>query len=177
MDDRARFEQLFRAHVGAVRAYARRRCDAATAEDVVADAFLVCWRRLDEVPENALPWLYGVARRGLANRRRAARRADAVLDRSRDEHPRPAFDGDERIEQRSDVAGILGAIARLPERDREVLRLSAWEGLDAADAARAAGCTVPAYRVRLHRARRRLAAMLEDDSAAATTMRTPEGAR
>ena len=68
MTDTERFEALFRAHRPQVLAYARRRVDAATAEDVVADAFLVCWRRLDDVPPEALPWLLGVARRCLANR-------------------------------------------------------------------------------------------------------------
>jgi RNA polymerase sigma-70 factor, ECF subfamily len=161
VDDRARFEAIFRAHVGAVRAYARRRSDPATAEDVVADTFLVCWRRLDDVPGDPLPWLYGVARRALANRRRAARRAESAIERFGGERvaapPGPA----ERAERRGDVAGILTAMAGLGERDREVLRLDAWEGLAAADAARAAGCSVTAYRVRLHRARRRLAARLE----------------
>jgi RNA polymerase sigma-70 factor (ECF subfamily) len=171
MDDRARFEALFRTHVSAVRAYALRRSDAATAEDVVADTFLVCWRRLDDVPADALPWLYGVARRGLANRRRSARRAAAALDRSRDERPRAPLHPQER---RGDLAAVLEAMSRLSERDREALRLEAWEGLSAADAARAAGCTVTAYRVRLHRARRRLAAMLGDESDVAAPLRPQE---
>jgi RNA polymerase sigma-70 factor, ECF subfamily len=171
MDDRAKFERLFRAHVAAVRAYALRRTDAATAEDVVADTFLVCWRRLDAVPENALPWLYGVARRALANRRRAARRADAVAARA------VAAAGSGVSAGREELAGVLQAMTRLSERDREVLRLDAWEGLDGADGARAAGCSVSAYRVRLHRARRRLAVLLEDESAAPQLMPVREGTR
>ena len=171
MDDRARFEALFRTHVSAVRAYALRRSDPATAEDVVADTFLVCWRRFDAVPENALPWLYGVARRGLANHRRSARRAAAALDRSRDARPPIAL---EPHEGRGDLAALVQGFSNLSERDREVLRLDAWEGLSAADAARAAGCTVTAYRVRLHRARRRLEALLEDEPAPTPSLRTRE---
>jgi RNA polymerase sigma-70 factor (ECF subfamily) len=64
-----RFQEFYRAHEAAVLAYARRRAPA-IAEDVVAETFLVCWRRLDDVPANALPWLYAVARNVLANERR-----------------------------------------------------------------------------------------------------------
>jgi RNA polymerase sigma-70 factor, ECF subfamily len=69
-DEARRFEELFRSNYRAVLAYALRRADPETADEVVADTFLVCWRRLDEVPARALPWLLGVARRCLANRRR-----------------------------------------------------------------------------------------------------------
>ena len=77
----SRFEALFRAHAGAVRTYVRRRSDAEGADDVVAEVFLVAWRRLGDVPEDPLPWLLGVARRVLANRRRRASRDAALLNR------------------------------------------------------------------------------------------------
>ena len=69
-----RFESLFREHHAAVRGYALRRGPPDMAPDVVAETFLVAWRRLDDVPADPLPWLYGVARRGLANARRSADR-------------------------------------------------------------------------------------------------------
>ena len=162
MGDRARFEQLFDAHARAVKAYALRRTDPTTAEDVVADTFLICWRRLDAVPDDALPWLYAVARRVLSNRRRAARRADAALERQRLEPPADTAEPDASFERRSEVDAALAALARLPEGDREVLRLDVWEGLSAADGARVVGCSPAAYRVRLHRARRRLSRELGD---------------
>ena len=66
----ARFTHIYDAHYSAVRAYAwRRRPDAA--DDVVAETFTVAWRRLDDVPPEALPWLIGVARKVLHNLRRA----------------------------------------------------------------------------------------------------------
>ena len=75
----ARFEALYQEQVGAVAAYALRRASRETSEDVVAETFLVAWRRLEDVPfEKPLPWLYGVARRTLANQRRAAVRRDAL---------------------------------------------------------------------------------------------------
>jgi Sigma-70 region 2 len=70
--DDERFAQVFDAHFRAVSAYALRRTTPAEAEDVVAETFLVAWRRLDELPEDPKAWLLGVARRILANQRRAA---------------------------------------------------------------------------------------------------------
>jgi RNA polymerase sigma-70 factor (ECF subfamily) len=133
VSDRAAFESLFRAHVGAVHAYALRRSDAATADEVVADTFLVCWRRLDRVPDDALPWLYAVARRCLANRLRSGRR-----DRARSA-PVPAVAADQTAdtyEQQARAREVLTALAALPAKEREALQLCAWEGLSPADAAR-----------------------------------------
>jgi RNA polymerase sigma-70 factor (ECF subfamily) len=64
MDDvqrRSRLEGLFSAHAGAVRAYARRRVDPVAADDAVSEVFVIAWRRLDDVPDDALPWLLGLA--------------------------------------------------------------------------------------------------------------------
>jgi RNA polymerase sigma-70 factor (ECF subfamily) len=157
VSDRAAFEALFRAHVGAVHAYALRRSDAATADDVVADTFLVAWRRLDRVPEDALPWLYAVARRCLANRLRSGRRQQA---RTAPAAPSAVSTAD-TYEQRARAREVLAALADLPAKEREALQLCAWEGLAPADAARVVGCTAAAFRVRLHRARRRLTARLD----------------
>jgi RNA polymerase sigma-70 factor (ECF subfamily) len=77
-DRRARFEALFAAHHAAVRGYVVRRSAGTALDDAVADTFLIAWRRLDELPEPALPWLLDVARRVLADQRRAARRRLAV---------------------------------------------------------------------------------------------------
>jgi RNA polymerase sigma-70 factor (ECF subfamily) len=158
VNDRAAFEAVFREHVGAVHAYALRRSDAATADDVVADTFMVCWRRFDRVPDDALPWLYAVARRCLANRLRAARRELTRTAPARATHADATADA---YEQRARARDVLTALSQLPPKEREALQLCAWEGLSPADAARAAGCAAPAFRVRLHRARRRLSAALD----------------
>jgi RNA polymerase sigma-70 factor (ECF subfamily) len=157
-DRRARFEALFAAHHAAVRGYVLRRSAGTAVDDAVADTFLVAWRRLDELPEPALPWLLGVARRVLADQRRAARRRRSLAerlrmaDRAADWEP-PSSIGDE----------LAGALAQLTEPEREALLLVAWDGLSRADAARVAGCSASAFRVRLHRARRRVAAQLGID--------------
>src|SRR5579875_534806 len=81
MDSRARFEEMYRAHCGAVRSFVHRRARPAVADDVVADVFALAWRRLDQVPGDALPWLLGIARGVLANRRRGEARQQALHDR------------------------------------------------------------------------------------------------
>ncbi|MGH2857790.1 MAG: RNA polymerase sigma factor [Solirubrobacteraceae bacterium] len=155
MDDRARFEALFRAHAGAVRTYARRRSDAQTADDVVADVFVVVWRRLGDVPDDPLPWLLGVARRTLANQRRGAARRQALNGRMMFEQTGGPSVGIERAELDEAVGRALGA---LRERDREVLLLVGWEGLSLAQAAQALGLRANTFAARLSRARRRFAA-------------------
>jgi len=156
-----RFEEIYAEHREAVRAYVRRRAPEDAVDDVVADVFVVCLRRLDRVPEEPLPWLYAVARKTLANeRRRRERSAPAGSVVARD--PEPAGD-----------AALASAFAALSERDREILRLVAWEGLPLRDAAVVLGCSAVACRVRYHRARSRLAARL---AAAASFRPDPEGA-
>ena len=160
MTPEARFEALYRTHYAAVLRFAHRRTDAATAEDVVADTFAVAWRRLERVPADPLPWLYTTARHQLANRRRAAAsdraKAAAIL-------PAPGRDPADAFAERD---AVLQAFAALGDRDREALRLVAWEGLSLADSARVAGTTRLAFAMRVSRARRRLAAALDQPSPA-----------
>src|SRR5918998_1786812 len=78
-----RLRHLHEQHAAALHAYALRRSDSQTAEDVCAEVWTIAWRRIDEVPEDALPWLFGVARRVLANERRRQRRVSALHDRLR----------------------------------------------------------------------------------------------
>lgn len=150
---RQAFEQLFANHYWAVRAYLVRRGRRVSVEDVLADTFLVAWRRLDEVPNDPLPWLIAVARRTLANHLRAQRRHDALTGRlsvfssARTDWHAPNTLSDE----------FAMALESLPEREREALLLVAWEGLSPTRAAQAAGCTAATFRVRLHRARHHVA--------------------
>jgi RNA polymerase sigma-70 factor (ECF subfamily) len=155
-----RFEQIYAEHHDAVRAYVRRRASEDLVDDVVADVFVVCLRRIDDVPADALPWLYGVARKTLANERRRRARTSPAETRVVSD-PEPVGD-----------SALAAAFAELSERDREVLRLVAWEGLALREAAAALGCSAVAARVRYHRAKTRLAAKLE---AAASFRPQPEG--
>jgi RNA polymerase sigma-70 factor (ECF subfamily) len=148
MGDEARFERLYQQYADQVHAYAQRRSDATTADEIVADVFLVAWRRLDDVPTHGLPWLLAVARRTLANQRRSRRRAIALRDRIGVTRA-PGEPGEDR--------GLLSALNTLGERDREVLLLTAWEGLSQAEAAEVLAIRRGALATRLHRARQRLA--------------------
>jgi RNA polymerase sigma factor (sigma-70 family) len=157
-NDRGRFEAVYEAHYRAVVAYARRRAaDPADAQEAVAETFTIAWRRLDEVPEvdAALPWLYGVARRVLANQRRGNRRRAELGVRLRGQEP-------SRVEVEGDVVAaderrtVLAALARLRPADQEILRLAVWEELSHRDIAKAVGCSESSVAVRLHRARNRL---------------------
>jgi RNA polymerase sigma-70 factor (ECF subfamily) len=148
-----RFEEIYEEHREAVRAFVRRRAPDSVVEDVVSETFLVCWRKLDRVPDEPLPWLYAVARKTLANERRKLARERRVGA------PEPASALAE-LEPVGDTA-LAAAFAALSERDREVLRLIAWEGLSLKEAAVVLGCSSLACRVRFHRAKTRLARRLE----------------
>jgi RNA polymerase sigma-70 factor (ECF subfamily) len=158
---RSRFEALFVRHHAAVRSYVVRRSAGIGVDDVVADTFLVVWRRLDHVPEEPLPWLLGVARRVLADQRRAARRRRSLTERLGRESPVSAA----WVPPVGLSAELADALRVLTEHEREALLLVAWDGLSPRDAAVAAGCSNAAFRVRLHRARRRVAGRLGIDQA------------
>jgi RNA polymerase sigma-70 factor (ECF subfamily) len=151
-----RLEQLFLAHEPAVVAYVRRRAPGDVVDDVVAETFLVAWRRLEDIPEEALPWLLGVARRVLSTHRRAAGRRDRVGVRLIASHPSARIEAVDPAEDR-----VAAALARLSEKDREALILVAWDGLTPQQAAAALGEPAGRFRVRLHRARQRMKALLD----------------
>lgn len=152
-----RFTSLFEESYSSVLAYVMRRAQRDMVDDVVADTFLTAWRRLEEIPPDALPWLLGVARRILANARRSERRRGALVLRLASQ-PK-ALDPDPAGAVVKDSA-LVAALAALREKDREILMLVAWEGLDADRAGRVLRCSAEAAAVRLHRARRRLAQAL-----------------
>lgn len=164
MGARERFEALYGAHAGAVRTYLRRRgADASAADDLVADVFLVVWRRLDDVPADPLPWLLGVARRVLANHRRGDARRIALRSR---------LMSGQLMSDRADASAsgrespVFRALLSLDARDREALLLVAWDGLEGRRAAEALGIGASTFGMRLHRARRRFARALAAEDAA-----------
>jgi RNA polymerase sigma factor (sigma-70 family) len=151
----ARLERLYAAHARAVLAYALRRvAEPEDAADVVAETFVVALRRPGQVPPepDTRAWLYGVARRVLANQRRGRLRRHGLGQRLRHElaavarAPDPADD----VVPRTDAERLLAA---LPERDREVLELAAWEGLEPREIAEVLGISAASARQRLSRAR------------------------
>jgi RNA polymerase sigma factor (sigma-70 family) len=156
------FRRVYAAHFDAVLGYALRRSDRPEdAADATAETFLVAWRRLGHVPSgpDTRPWLYGVARRVLANHRRGNRRRTSLGDRLRRELAAVVPDSSDYVVQRADVTA---AMRRLSARDQEVLELHLWEGLEPREIAEVLGLTTVVVRPRLSRARARLRELLGD---------------
>jgi RNA polymerase sigma-70 factor (ECF subfamily) len=159
-----RFEAVYQAQHGPILGYVLRRTDNPDdAADVIGEVFLTAWRRLDDMPADpdARLWLYGIARRVLANHYRGERRRSALTERIRADiaaaYRPPEFTGA--------LAQISAAFRRLPDPDRELLSLSAWEGLDNGQIAAVLGCSRNAVRIRMFRARKRFAREMADQSA------------
>ncbi|MFC3573640.1 RNA polymerase sigma factor [Streptomyces yaanensis] len=145
--------------------YLLRRTSADMVDDILAEAMLVLWRRIDDVPglgsapgslpdpDDVLPWCYGVARGCLANARRADGRRLRLVERlMRTQEQRPAG-----VADHSDLHAALATLGAL---DREVVRLWAWEELAPRQIAEATGLTSNAVSIRLHRAKKKLAEQL-----------------
>jgi RNA polymerase sigma-70 factor (ECF subfamily) len=146
----ARFAAVFR-HLGLITAYARRR-GAHDPDAIAAEVMAIAWRRLADVPaDDARPWLIATARNLVLTDRRRDRTPFRDLEgvdlAAREELLPPALDLDPELE---------AALAALSAQDREALRLVAWEDLTPSGAAASLGISPAAFRVRLHRARRRL---------------------
>lgn len=159
MSERTEFEAFARAVFDPLRAYLRRRVDAATADDVLSETLLVCWRRRADLPpgDEAAPWAFGVARGCLRNAARSARRQERLAARVASvDPPRPiagpdSVDGDDALSK---------ALATLRDKDAEIIRLWAWEELVPAEIATVLGMTANAVSIRLHRAKKKLAEQL-----------------
>ncbi|GGK81178.1 DNA-directed RNA polymerase sigma-70 factor [Sphaerisporangium melleum] len=158
-DHRRRFEEIYMAHYPDLLGYVRRRTGSPDdAADALSETFATAWRRVHDIPdgEQARLWLYGVARLVLANQRRGEARRGALAARLREE-----LVAWERDHPREDMGAIREAFGRLSPDDRELLSLVSWEGLDTAQIAAVLGCSRGAVRIRLHRARKRLARELD----------------
>jgi RNA polymerase sigma-70 factor (ECF subfamily) len=160
MNAETRFRALFDTAYPALRRYARARgLEAADADDLVAEVLTIAWRRLDDVPsDDPLPWLFATARNVWRNNLRSARRRAELTARA------PAATAAAAPPEPGvySVADILAALATLTDDDQEILRLAAWDGLTTAQLARTFSCNEGTARVRLHRARQRLAQSLEN---------------
>ena len=158
MERRRCFEALFREHVAGIASYCRWQLRSpGDVDDAVAEVFLVAWRRLEDLPggEAARPWLYGTARRVIANQERSQTRRDRLQDRLNAQPETARTGGDPAAGRVRDV------LAALDPRDREILLLAEWEGLAPAEIAKVMHCPAVTARGRLHRARRRFRAAFE----------------
>jgi RNA polymerase sigma factor (sigma-70 family) len=175
---RERFDALYLETRVALLGYLTRRCqNPDDAADLLAEVFLVAWRRLDRVPagDEGRLWLYGVARRVLANHRRRSR-TQAGLAIELGQALRQMSNQAQEDEPDARVTLLAEALAGLGEKDRELLTLTAWEDLSPAQVAVVLGQPAGVVRVRLHRARRRLRARLEQPEPASSITMAPVGA-
>jgi RNA polymerase sigma-70 factor (ECF subfamily) len=151
--DAERFEALWAANAHRVQAYALRHVEADTAQDVVAETFLVAWRRLADVPAEPLPWLIVVARNIMNNHRRSLARAHQL-------HAALAYNaganGNKDLDVVDDRDVMFRALTAMAPLDREAVLLTAWDGLRPDQAAEVQGCSTAAFKMRLSRARKRL---------------------
>ncbi len=149
------FTAIVREHSTALVRYFARRGPRQDAEDLAADVFATAWRRRDDVPREAvLPWLYRTAGFTLANHRRKH------IDLPVDEVPETGVvrvGGDPELSALFD-AELRGALASVSERDRQILLLHAWEGLDGEELAEVLGISRSGADAALSRARKRLRA-------------------
>jgi RNA polymerase sigma-70 factor, ECF subfamily len=153
-DPARRFRTLYTSTFNDIHAYVKRALvpDHSETDDVVAEVYLVAWRRIDELPQSPQDrlWLFGVARNVVRNTKRNANRRDLLLSRVR-RQPRLPLGSSEPSE-----VDVVGALRRLSPNEREVMQLVVWDGLSAAETAEVLGCSVNVVQVRLHRARKRL---------------------
>ena len=159
------FDAFFAEHATAIHRYFVRRAERNDVEDLSAEVFATAWRRRDKIPDGfELPWLYKTASFVLANHRRkptlvlmsdyGSGTEDGHLHTQRSVDPAALVMGDDEVRR---------AMASLSTRDRTVLMLHAWEGLDGEGLARALGLTRGGAAAALSRARARLRDAWERD--------------
>jgi RNA polymerase sigma-70 factor, ECF subfamily len=158
------FRSLFADAYDDLLRFAQRRVHPSRAEDVVAEVFLVAWRRIDDAPKRAQdlrPWLFGIARHCLLNARRGQGRQEALAVRLAETAPPEGVSGSldpDLVAMQIDLAaGWRG----LSAGQQEVLALAVFENLTSRQAGRVLGITSAAYRLRLMRARHALRRQLD----------------
>lgn len=166
---REEFERLFRETRDSLSGYLVSRCkDADLAADLFSETYLIAWQKLESIPpgDQAKLWLFGVARNLILKGFRQRRVADALVERLAGELRRVHCEHPQIDDHRQ--AMLHAALNSLSEGDREILTLTAWEGLTPREIATVMGISANAVRVRLYRARRRVEQRLSRNSATST---------
>jgi RNA polymerase sigma-70 factor (ECF subfamily) len=164
------FEALYTTHYQAIAGYVLRRVPAGAADDVIAQVFAVAWRRFDAVPPppGDRPWLFAVARNGVADQLRSERRRLRLHARLSAEALTVGVSGDEPSGDR-----VRAALSALRPADREALQLVLWDELSHAEAAAVLGCSTNAFELRYRRARNAVRVTVTGPRSAAATTDAP----
>ncbi|ROO89964.1 RNA polymerase sigma-70 factor (ECF subfamily) [Actinocorallia herbida] len=165
VDAPERFAEVFDRYARDVHGYVVRRLGPAHADDVVAETFLIAFRRrarYDTSRENARPWLYGIATNLVARHHRAEKRFLRALERTGVDPVAAAFDDGvvDRVAAGAQQRALAGALAGLSRGERDVLLLIAWGGLGYEEVAGTLGIAIGTVRSRLHRGRAKVRAAL-----------------
>ncbi|WP_213816843.1 RNA polymerase sigma factor [Glaciihabitans sp. dw_435] len=149
------FTGLYRQQYDDLLRFVRRRAHPDAVDDIVAETFLAAWRRRAELPHEVRPWLFRTARHLMLNASRGDHRQDALAVKI-------GTQGETTLEwSADDRIDVQSAWRALPAVDQEILALGIWEDLPQAEAAAVIGCSRAAYAMRLTRAKRHLADLLE----------------
>lgn len=154
----AKFRRVFDEHFDAITRYCFRRLPASQANDAAANVFTVAWRKIDQMPDDdqAVLWLYGIARNEISTFRRSLRRAAALRSKLDGQPHYPEAGPETMVVRGAEHASLLEALHSLKQADQEVLRLRAYEGLSLNEVSIALGCTPEAAKKRSTRAMKRL---------------------
>jgi RNA polymerase sigma-70 factor (ECF subfamily) len=158
-----RFRALFDAHNAAIRAFCVRRLPVDDANEAASDVFLVAWRRVEDVPagDEALLWLYGVARNVVRNHQRSSRRRVRLAVRTNAVAAVPDDGPEVQVIRGDEHDQVAAAMSRLPDADRELLQLKIWEELTNDQVAAVLGLTKRAVENRYTRALGKISRHLE----------------
>lgn len=153
------FTERYREHQPAVARFMARRVDRSEIDDLAADVFAIAWRKRDAVTAGEeLPWLYRIAGFVVSNHRRKRMSTLAVLARLGPTDPAPSAESIALADSELSLAW-----RQLSIRDREIIALTALDGLGVAEAGHTIGISANAASIRLHRAKSKLAALLAKD--------------
>jgi RNA polymerase sigma factor (sigma-70 family) len=163
--DSDRFAEVFRRHGSSVYRYLARRLGPEHAEDLTAEVFLAAFKsraRYDHRLSSALPWLYGIAANVAAQHRREEARRWRLLAAlpTDDVTPDNTWATDSRVNAASVRGTLVELLHELPQLERDVLLLIAWEQLTQSEVAETLAIPVGTVRSRLHRARTQIRAQL-----------------
>ncbi|MEN8238381.1 MAG: RNA polymerase sigma factor [Actinomycetota bacterium] len=167
--DEATFARLYDEHYDEVHAFCARRVGWSDADDVAAEVFTAAWRRIADVDLSfARAWLFGVARKVVLNQWRSTSRRGRLRERIAGVRPSQPEQPEAIVVRRAEDQDVIAALNDLRASDREILRLAAWEELTGPEIAVALNISLSATQQRLHRAKRRLAALLVPEPPRAT---------
>jgi RNA polymerase sigma-70 factor, ECF subfamily len=164
----ADFQRSVAPHVGSLQSAARRLArDPADADDLVQETLLRAFRFWDRYAADShlRAWLHRILRNAFVNEYRRRTRERDILQQARATFEVGASAREPAANENELDGSLSGALAALPEEYRAVLWTVAVDDASYREAAERLGCPVGTVMSRLHRARRGMRVLLQDDAA------------